>query len=247
MIFLWNKVKAIVNYIVISWLTNWQPCILPLYLHYNNETQLAKIEKKNTEKSQCWLLSGLMTTQKEVCDVVMLTVVLWYVSVALYKMFWCIFWGSTAFAPCQAIAFDYICIACCSLSPREEQWMTACKWNAGLTDAIFISSWKKCIWDLNKGRRKDRKLFELNMDSCMEIMWCDTIKYVKAAELNPHIVKHTASMQILIFNATHSSWIKYSCVQTTNFLAGWTLLSLYFLRSTKANCSQTRIHAISLL
>lgn len=194
MIFLWNKVKAIVNYIVISWLTNWQPCILPLYLHYNNETQL--------RKSQCWLLSGLMTTQKEVCDVVMLTVVLWYVSVALYKMFWCIFWGSTAFALCQAIAFDYICIACCSLSPREEQWMTACKWNAGLTDAIFISSWKKCIWDLNKGRRKDRKLFKLNMDSCMEIMWCDTIKCVKAAELNPHIVKHTASMQMLIFNAT---------------------------------------------
>lgn len=32
-------------------------------------------------------------------------------------------------------------------SPRRDtRWVTACNWNAGLTDAIFISSWKECLW-----------------------------------------------------------------------------------------------------
>lgn len=31
-------------------------------------------------------------------------------------------------------------------SPGESPWMTACNWNAGLTDAIFIWSLEECLW-----------------------------------------------------------------------------------------------------
>lgn len=38
---------------------------------------------------------------------------------------------------------------------RDTRWVTACNWNAGLTDAIFISSWKECLWGpLNKARHE---------------------------------------------------------------------------------------------
>lgn len=117
------------------------------------------------------LISGLLCSDGPQ----IMAVFLWYI---IQKQSICIVPHYLTICPAWSIS------PCCSPQPvpEETHWVTACNWNAGLTDAIFISSWEECLWaPVNKARHETgssnlpaerNQVYEQRWRSCVNWTQC---------------------------------------------------------------------------